>query len=133
MEMIIMRGLPGSGKSTKVKELLERNPGMVVCSADDYFMKDGVYTFNARQIGKAHEACFKKAMDAVLNGKMVVIDNTNTQKWEYERYQKLGEANHYWVSFIEMPHEDPEILAKRNTHGVPLESIKKMLNRWQNR
>ena len=45
--MFIMRGLPGSGKSTIVKLIVkkyERN--VAVCSADDHFLQeDGTYLF----------------------------------------------------------------------------------------
>ncbi len=45
--MMIMRGLPGSGKSTVVKAILHKyKKGAVACSADDHFLQeDGSYAF----------------------------------------------------------------------------------------
>ena len=42
--MFVMRGLPGSGKSTVVKLLVETYPNSTCCSADDFFLQlDGSY------------------------------------------------------------------------------------------
>ena len=46
--MFIMRGLPGSGKSTIMKLIAEKYKTTVtVCSADDYFLQeDGTYLYD---------------------------------------------------------------------------------------
>ena len=46
--MFIMRGLPGSGKSTIVKLIAEKyKTNVVVCSADDHFLQeDGSYLYD---------------------------------------------------------------------------------------
>ena len=45
--MFVMRGLPGSGKSTLVRKMKSVYPGAVVCSADQFFISDeGVYQFD---------------------------------------------------------------------------------------
>jgi predicted kinase len=41
-ELFLLRGLPGSGKSTLAKSL-----GGIRIEADQYFMEDGVYNFDA--------------------------------------------------------------------------------------
>ncbi len=53
---------------------------VVICSADDYFMKDGVYHFNGGLIGKAHDWCMTKFLEALTSeADIVMVDNTNTQ------------------------------------------------------
>ena len=52
--MFVMRGLPGSGKSTIVRLIQDKyqhdQEGVVVCSADDHFLQeDGTYHFE--QVG----------------------------------------------------------------------------------
>jgi adenylate kinase family enzyme len=47
-----MRGLPGSGKSTKAKKIAG-NFG-VIFSTDDFFMVNGKYTYNPQMIGEYH-------------------------------------------------------------------------------
>jgi adenylate kinase family enzyme len=44
-----MRGLPGSGKSTKAKELAGEQG--LVFSTDDFFMVNGKYIFDPKMIG----------------------------------------------------------------------------------
>ena len=80
---VIMRGLPGSGKSTLAKEIASGSKSFVICSADDFFMKDGEYVFNPKLLWKAHEICIKK-FEANLKKEteIVILDNTNTKKWE---------------------------------------------------
>ena len=39
----IIRGLQGSGKSTLAKKIASKSLDSVICSADDYFYKDGKY------------------------------------------------------------------------------------------
>lgn len=44
-----MRGVPGSGKSTKAKKLAGSNG--VIYSTDDFFMKNGEYIYDVKFIG----------------------------------------------------------------------------------
>lgn len=44
-----MRGLPGSGKSTKAKKIAGELG--VIYSTDDFFMVNGQYVFDGKMIG----------------------------------------------------------------------------------
>jgi predicted kinase len=124
----IMRGVPGSGKSTKAKTLTKPE---FICSADDWHIEnDGVYRYKAHEAPKAHAACLKKAI-ALLNGARgvadlvhIVIDNTNLRRWEYEPYVQLAEIAGAEVEFHEfVPPRDRTLgdyvrnCASRNIHG----------------
>ncbi len=131
-----MRGIPGSGKTTRAKELaLPEN----ICSADDYFVdkETGEYKFQAHELGKAHQACLLKFVDLVHSYRRrelmtcgyeefdVVVDNTNLRKWEFDIYVKIAEIADMDVKFEEfVPPRDTTIgeyvrtCAERNTHGV---------------
>lgn len=117
-----MRGLPGSGKSTIVRSITSTYPGCVVCSADDYFMKDGVYKFDGTQLSYAHSACQEKAKTACCDGvAVVVIDNTNIRRWEMNFYLELARHNDYVVVPVQPKTAwrlNPVELAKRNKHGL---------------
>jgi len=130
--MTIMRGLPGSGKSTTAAKLTTHDT--VVCSADDYFVdKDGVYRFDKRLIGKAHLSCQKKAQKACAGGQHVIIDNTNTQRWEMEPYLRMAREGGYQVVVVDLfdGRQSDESLANRNTHRVPKETISAMRQRYE--
>ncbi len=133
-----MRGVPGTGKSTHVRE---NYPDASVCSADDYF--DEVAALNGTSyeeefqpwlMGKAHQHCWYKFIHAVcyMSEPLVVVDNTNINKWEYENYIFLA-GSVYDVTIVEMPF-DPELVevyCERNTHGVPLESLQRMIDNYE--
>jgi hypothetical protein len=83
--LIIMRGVPGSGKSYLAHQL---KGGGVVFSTDDYFINyQGQYIFDRNQLGIAHEWNQKRANEALKAGaNPVVIDNTNLEAWEMQPY-----------------------------------------------
>ena len=57
-----------------------------------------------------------------MNDDVILVDNTNTMKWEYENYVLLAELEGYKVEVITVPFdpEMAEVYHERNTHGVPL-------------
>ena len=120
--LYIVRGLPGSGKSSLAKKLTE-----VVYSADDFFTnKKGEYNFNAKLLGKAHEWCWGKVRDAMFIGvNAVAVANTFTQAWEAEKYYQIAEEYGYSVFVIECQNDFG------NVHDVPKESIDAMKERWE--
>jgi predicted kinase len=132
-ELYIMRGLPGSGKSTLARFLAQGSP---VLSADDFFVtKFEGYRFIPSLIGDAHAACQSRCENLLKAGApLVLIDNTNTQLWEFAPYLRLAEQYGYTVIFVEPETvwaKSPEECFKRGTHGVPLETIRKMAARWE--
>jgi len=137
--VLILRGLPGSGKSSLVKTVAERfsltNPPWV-CSADHFFTdKSGHYSFDLKLLSKAHNACLSKYLDGMLAGeRFIVVDNTSSTKWEYENYTKVARIAGYEVQIREIrcPNEKSvRIFAARCTHNVPVASILAMWKRWE--
>lgn len=126
---IIIRGLPGSGKST-LSELFRHNSCVV--SADSYFYEKGEYKFDAKKLWSAHSECFQTFIECCGRGHNVVVDNTNTTKKEYQRYVDYAKEHGYKVIIltVETDLTDDE-LAKRNIHGVPVETIKRMRHRMK--
>ncbi|XP_037983545.1 uncharacterized protein LOC119697190 isoform X2 [Motacilla alba alba] len=133
--LLILRGLPGSGKSTLSRVLLGQSCDGIVLSTDDYFRQQYGYTYNAAQLGDAHEWNRKRAKQAMEQGKSpVIIDNTNTQAWEMKPYVEVALEKGYRVEFHEPDtwwKFDPEELEKRNKHGVTREKIAQMLERYE--
>lgn len=130
--VIIMRGLPGSGKSTKA-----RSYGGTIVSADDYFMSGGEYRFDPAKIGAAHADCKRKFEEALKRGdSIIVVDNTNTMSWEYQPYADMAKRYGYEVEIDAVGDATPSALlpqqlSDRNLHGVPPASIEKMVQRWE--
>lgn len=131
-KLIILRGLPGSGKS----RLALQHEGAVICSADHHFEKeDGTYDFNPAELGRAHMLCQFKALDAMSSGApVVVIDNTNVRHWEYLIYQRMGDVFGYQQEVLPVggrSYDDVREYAARNVHGVPEMKILEMAYRWE--
>ncbi|KFV94705.1 NEDD4-binding protein 2-like 2 [Eurypyga helias] len=133
--LLILRGLPGSGKSTLSRILLGQSRDGIVFSTDDYFRQQDGYTYNAAQLGDAHDWNQKRAKQAMEQGiSPVIIDNTNTQAWEMKPYVEAALERGYGVEFHEPDtwwKFDPEELEKRNKHGVSREKIAQMLERYE--
>lgn len=62
--LILMRGLPGSGKSTFARELLSTRTSGLVLSTDDYFSQEKGYLYDSSLLGIAHDWNQNRGTDA---------------------------------------------------------------------
>ncbi|KAG9259932.1 NEDD4-binding protein 2 [Astyanax mexicanus] len=129
--LVLLRGAPGSGKTTLASAMLEHNPGGVVLSTDEYFTRNGTYHYNPDQLGEAHSWNHVRAKEAFEKGySPIIIDNTNMQCWEMKPYVSLALKHKYRVLFREPEtwwKTKPRELEKRTKHGVTKEKIRRML------
>lgn len=135
-KLIILRGLPGSGKTALATELIKKNKGYgYVFSTNDYFIEDGQFKYDPRKVKDAHVWNVSRAVEAMGKGReLVIINNTNVRKWEAKPYVIAAINNGYSIQFIEPDTEwkfDPNELTNRDTHNVPIEVIKRMLRSWE--
>ena len=119
-KLILVRGLPGSGKSTFAREL--SGAGYVHLETDMYFIENGHYRFNAAFLPKAHKWCQEQAETYIYQMANVVVSNTFTQLWEMEPYFKLGAER---VTIVECTGH------YGNVHGVPADKVAQMRARWE--
>ncbi|XP_062343623.1 NEDD4-binding protein 2-like 1 [Cinclus cinclus] len=133
--LVLLRGLPGAGKSTLARELKRDHPGAVVLSTDDFFVENGVYSFEPDFLEDAHKWNQKRARKAMKNGKSpVIIDNTNIHAWEMKPYVMMAHENRYQVTFQEpdTPWKfNVQELTRRNIHHVPREKIQRMKEQYE--
>lgn len=136
MKVIILSGCSGSGKSTFADQL-RKDIGVsltTLCSADNYFMVNGEYRFDASKLTEAHGACLRSFVMAIggdssiLRHETIIVDNTNTTVEEIAPYYALAQAYGYEVE-LHTFHVKPEVAAARNTHGVPLVACEAMTRR----
>jgi predicted kinase len=125
-DLILLRGLPGAGKSTLAKII---GGAHIHIEADDYFIDEetGEYKFNQRDLPKAHNWCQVRTEYALEEGcGMIVVANTFTQEWEMKPYYELAAKYGYRVHslIVENRHGNKSI------HNVPELSMGNMLNRF---
>jgi len=132
-KLIIVRGPSGSGKSTIARHLGETHDEvMSVFEADMYFESYSGYNFDAGQLGNAHRWCQLNAERSMFRGEDLIVANTSMTHWELNPYLQLAEKYGYTVEAWRTPGPwDPDVLFERNLHGVPLETLKKQINKYE--
>ncbi|KAK8736144.1 hypothetical protein OTU49_004843 [Cherax quadricarinatus] len=133
--MLIMKGIPGSGKTFLAKKLSEVYEGAVVCSADSFFIHNGEYEFDRDQLKDAHEFCQQRASHAAQeNSHVIIIDNTNVRNWEMKFYLDIAKRHRYIPLVLEPQTPwamDPCELALRNSHGISEKIIAQKVHTYQ--
>lgn len=124
-KLILLRGLPGSGKSTVAEYIASLNDA-VICEADKFFIKDGIYQFDRNKLGLAHTWCKTKCRAAMANNRNVIVSNTSTTEAEINPYVKMAEEYGYTVISLVVENRHNGV----NQHGVPEESLVKMKERF---
>lgn len=134
-KVVILRGLPGAGKSTYRKTVLEKLKtgfhalGEIFdCSADHFFMVGGEYKFNPMQLGEAHASCLRSFTQRLLAQRpndLIVVDNTNLSVAEFAPYAALALAYKAELEIVTIEC-GWQTAAGRNVHGVPMNSYSRM-------
>ena len=123
MNLYLLRGLPGAGKST-----IGQNLKTVNFEADQYFMEDGQYNFDATKLREAHAWCQNQVKNCMVEGiKDISVSNTFTQEWEMKAYEDMAADHGYMVFSIIVENRH----GGKNTHNVPTETLEKMKNRFE--
>ncbi len=120
--LVLIRGLPGSGKSTIAKNLI----GWYWHVETDQFWMDGdEYKFDMSRIKEAHQWCQDKTKQMLNMGQSVVVSNTFTTAFELLPYFDI--AKEFGIK--------PQVLLAQgqfgNIHNVPDEVLAKMAARFE--
>jgi len=126
-KLILIRGLPGSGKSTMARDLIAQ--GIADCHVEtDMFFCDavtGAFKHDVSRIAIAHAWCLAKVKRLLSEGKTVVVSNTFTMRWEMQPY-----TSHALLLGLQI-----EVLTAKgefqSVHGVPATKIAEMRSRWE--
>lgn len=131
--LLILRGLPGSGKSTFAKML---DPtGYSICEADQFMINKntGEYEFNPIVLGGCHELCRRKVETFMKDNQVneqfyptIIVSNTGTTEKEIQPYIDL--ANQYGYKIVSIIVENRH--GNSSIHGVPELTLERMKQRF---
>lgn len=122
--LAIIRGVPGTGKSTFAKTFIPY--GFAHYEADMYHCDpDGTYKFDMNNLYDAHRWCERNVTAQLFSGQDVVVSNTFTTFREIKHYVEFAVKYGHKVVVHTMTEEYGSF------HNVPEETMVRMRNRFQ--
>lgn len=137
--LIVLRGLPGSGKTTLAKKLSQRSKHAQICTEDRYHWsgkEDGVgeYKFQPQLVFLAREWCTKEIREAITqNVNLIILDNHNARISMYEDHIQFAVEHGYRFRIIEFV-ASASLIDKyraRSYKKFPREVYVKLLKLWE--
>lgn len=127
-KVIILRGIPGGGKSTLAKQYMDMDDkNTIIHSTDNYHIKDGVYKFDAEKLGYYHRLNEQAFMESVDKGiETIIVDNTNINPRAMRLYIDYAKKHDYSVMVKLIYPYNIEECVKRNVHNVPEQTVRSM-------
>lgn len=124
-KLVLVRGLPGSGKSTFARELSAA--GYKHVEADMFHIDPitGKYDFIPQHVKAAHEWCQTVTRMTLADGGNVVVSNTFVRKWEMQAYIDMAKEFGAALTIVEMP------TMYGNIHNVPDSVVERMRSQWE--
>jgi predicted kinase len=128
MKVIVMIGLPGSGKTTWANSFRDTEVQPVEIVSSDYYFTNkqtGEYKWTVETAHLGHENCLRDFIsllqnwvDGLSQTGVVIVDNTNVRLCDISSYIRIAQAFHADVE-VKLVQAEIEEAHARNVHGVP--------------
>jgi len=130
-DLILVRGVPGAGKSIIADIIKHGRADRYMIATDDYFTdRSGNYNFDGSKLIENHAKC-RDAVEFAMNDdyyKVIIVHNTFTEEWTMEPYFDLAKKHNCKVHTIIVENRH----GSASTHDVPQHSVDRMKEQIQN-
>lgn len=116
--LVLIRGLPGTGKTTRAIGYL--SDGYKHFETDQFFTVDGRYCFEGERLLEAHAWCIEQTKEALKAGEFVCVSNVFATIEDIKPYAELGVD--YQV--VEATYQG------QSTHKLPMAVMHAMRASW---
>lgn len=124
-KLTIIRGVPGTGKSTLAEALTAQSPSTIVhLEADMFHSQNGKYEFDFDLIGASHRWCIASTRIFLCRGKDVIVANTFTKLTEMLPYIECALNHGHELEVVTLTKEYGSI------HDVPESTMENMRSRF---
>ena len=131
--LVLISGVPGSGKTTLAHYLRNIQDESWSISADSFMVNEKrEYEYDRDRLEECHSRCLEYVRSILFHNEdrgqsrdpdetgTVVVHNTFVKQWELDPYLKLAEEAGWPVFVVEMRQRFP------NVHGVPDDVVDRM-------
>ena len=130
---LILRGTPGSGKSTFVELIKKLNHNVTVHAIDDLHRDaEGNFLWDEENADRLYTLNFANFVRSCAQGlPLVMCDAINIQVIDFQKYVEIAKQYGYKVYVVTPDLPTPKQSSKRNTHHTSALQAKEMYQRWE--
>lgn len=138
MKIIILKGIPASGKSTWSKDFVKNNLDYIRTNKDEIRIELGSKEKPCRNENRVIARRDELIYEALNNGKSVIVDDTNLnpihekriKQIAFEMQQKLGNPIDVEIKLFEIPLDEAIKRDSKREAGVGEATIRRMYKQF---